>query len=269
MEESNVGKKEAILNKRNACIVAAGVSVFGERQAHLVDLFQEAAKRCLNDIPEFFPALLRYHLPCYQYTARDVKTGFTLISYSYEHSQTNSVNFLIYVADRFSALGVNPKDCVVQTDNGKEFVAGWNSGKRSAFEKWVDALFAEHKTIPPGAKTYQSDVESFHRLIEDEFYRIESVSSKADFIRKAATYIVWFNWARRNYYKGGTPTAIWKGTPSTIPPALSPPPHLQYIFPIFLDEITPYILALGGYHVPLLDINNLFFYCTMLFKSFY
>ncbi len=39
------------MNKRNACIVAAGVSNFGERQAHFVDLFQEAAKRCFDDIP--------------------------------------------------------------------------------------------------------------------------------------------------------------------------------------------------------------------------
>jgi acetyl-CoA C-acetyltransferase len=43
------------LNKRNACIIATGVSVFGERQAHLVDLFQEAAKRCLDDIPGLKP----------------------------------------------------------------------------------------------------------------------------------------------------------------------------------------------------------------------
>lgn len=209
----------------------------------------------LDDIPEFFPIFIRYNLPRYQYTVRDIRTGFTLIAYSYEHSQTASVNFLIYVADRFSALGVDTKGCVVQTDNGSEFVAPWNSGKRSAFEEWVDALFAEHKTIPPGAKTYQSDVESFHRLIEDEFYKIESVNSRLEFFKKAATYIVWFNWARRNHYKGDTPTAIWKGDPSTIAPWLSPPPNLQYIFPILLDKITPYILKQGGYHVPLLDIT--------------
>ena len=43
------------MNKRNSCIIGAGVSVFGERQAHIVDLFQEAAKRCLDDIPELKP----------------------------------------------------------------------------------------------------------------------------------------------------------------------------------------------------------------------
>jgi len=41
--------------KRNACIVGGGQSVFGVREAHLVDLFQEAAKECLNDIPNLSP----------------------------------------------------------------------------------------------------------------------------------------------------------------------------------------------------------------------
>lgn len=39
------------MTEKNACIIAAGVSKFGVRQAHIVDLFQEAAKRCLDDIP--------------------------------------------------------------------------------------------------------------------------------------------------------------------------------------------------------------------------
>ena len=43
------------MNKRKACIVGAGMSVFGVRQAHIVDLFQEAAKRCLDDIPGLKP----------------------------------------------------------------------------------------------------------------------------------------------------------------------------------------------------------------------
>jgi len=106
------------------------------------------------------------------------------------------------------ALGVKPKDCVIQTDNGAEFTSTWNSGKHSAFEKWVDAYFAGYSNIPPGASTYQSDVETFHRLIEDEFYRIEHVGSFMEFFKKAATYILWFNWARRNRYKGGSPVEV-------------------------------------------------------------
>ena len=147
----------------------------------------------LDDIPEFYPALIRHKLPAFEYTARDVRTGFTFISYAREYNQNNSVNFLIYLVDRLTVLGVNPKECTIQTDNGSEFMASWNAGKRSACEEWVDALFAGHSDIPPGAPTYQSDVETFHRLVEDEFYRIVLVGSAKEFFMKAATYILWFN----------------------------------------------------------------------------
>jgi len=43
------------MNDRRACIIAAGVSDFGVRQAHIVDLFQEASKRCFDDIPGLKP----------------------------------------------------------------------------------------------------------------------------------------------------------------------------------------------------------------------
>ena len=207
----------------------------------------------LTDIPELYPALIRYRLPRYEYTARDVRTGFSFISFAREFSQTNSVNFLVYLADRLVSLGVNPKGSVIQTDNGGEFVARWNAGKRSACEEWVDSLFAGHSSIPPGAPTYQSDVETFHRLVEDEFYRIESVKAKREFFRKAASYILWFNWKRRNRYKGGSPIEIWSKC-SDKGLKIAPAPKINHsIFPILLDEITPYILKQGGYHLPLPD----------------
>ncbi|MCM8796640.1 MAG: hypothetical protein NC923_01965 [Candidatus Omnitrophica bacterium] len=45
-----------------------------------------------------------------------------------------------------------------------------------------------HTLIPPGRKTYNSDVETFHKLIEDEFYRIEAPTSLDDFLAKAYAY---------------------------------------------------------------------------------
>jgi hypothetical protein len=58
----------------------------------------------------------------------------------------------------------------------------------------------EHHTIPPGAHTWQSDVETAHRLIEDEFYEVETLSSRDDFLAKATTYNLWFNAVRKNSY---------------------------------------------------------------------
>jgi hypothetical protein len=41
-------------------------------------------------------------------------------------------------------------------------------------------------------------VETAHRLIEDEFYKVERFTSRADFLWKAGAYNLWFNVARRN-----------------------------------------------------------------------
>ncbi len=48
----------------------------------------------LDDIPEYFPQMLRNNLPKYQYTARDVVSGLQLVSYSYELSLAYSALFL-------------------------------------------------------------------------------------------------------------------------------------------------------------------------------
>ncbi|MGH9375715.1 MAG: hypothetical protein ACRD1J_06065 [Terriglobia bacterium] len=38
----------------------------------------------------------------------------------------------------------------------------------------------------PAAHTYQSDVETVHHLIEDAFYNLETLTSRAEFLAKAA-----------------------------------------------------------------------------------
>jgi Domain of unknown function (DU1801) len=55
--------------------------------------------------------------------------------------------------------------------------------------------------IPPAAHTYQSDVETVHRLIQDEFFDIESFISRGDFLAKAHLYQHYFNLARPNSHK--------------------------------------------------------------------
>ena len=55
----------------------------------------------------------------------------------------------------------------------------------------------------PSAHSYQSDVETVHRLIADEFFDWESFSSRADFLAKASLYQLYFNLARPNSHKEG------------------------------------------------------------------
>lgn len=49
--------------------------------------------------------------------------------------------------------------------------------------------------LPPRACTWQSDVEAFHKIIEDEFYDIEDYERLDDFIAKSYAY---FNFKRKN-----------------------------------------------------------------------
>jgi hypothetical protein len=79
--------------------------------------------------------------------------------------------FILRLCEHLSAHGVPVPEICFQTDNGTEFTTTWNSLEKSAFTTAIEqVLSARHITIPPGAKTWQSDVETSHRLIEDEFY---------------------------------------------------------------------------------------------------
>jgi len=52
----------------------------------------------------------------------------------------------------------------------------------------VRALGANHRSIPPKRYTWQSDVDTVHRLVEDEFFDRETFTGPADFWRKVTTY---------------------------------------------------------------------------------
>ncbi len=134
----------------------------------------------LKDIVELYPALRRYNLPVYQYTARCVRSGASFISYGFEQSLINSCVFARYVLGHLRDMGIEVR--VVQTDNGGEFVGSWQSKERSMFTRLIEEEFGIlHRRIPPSAKTWNSDVKAFHRLIEEELYRVEGFDSLGDF----------------------------------------------------------------------------------------
>jgi hypothetical protein len=131
------------------------------------------------------------------------------------------------------SCGVSFQDCRFQTDNGSEFIGAWNAAEDSAFTKAVQAVKGlVHQTIPPGAHTWQADVETVHGLIEDEFYCVERFHSPSHFLAKAAAYNLWFNVARKNSSKGHkTPWEIVKERQANIHPPVA---AWQ---PVYLDEL--------------------------------
>lgn len=189
----------------------------------------------LRDIPEYWPAMNSYSLPKFQYTARDVTSGLVFLGYAKELSLTHATIFIDRVLDHLRSCGVDTTTVTIQTDNGSEFIGSWQQKGPSSFTKVVEQKYrATHKTIPPGAHTFQSDVETFHSIVQHEFYQIESFHGPNDFFNKMATYHLVFNYARTNSYKGfKTPMQIIKERNPSFHPAIG------FLPPLNLDALLP------------------------------
>jgi len=80
--------------------------------------------------------------------------------------------------------GINPETITIQTDNGKEFTNP-HSQKLTLFEKIITEKYkARHRLIPYRRHTYNSDVESFHNLIEEEFFISEKPNNETELLAK-------------------------------------------------------------------------------------
>jgi transposase len=187
----------------------------------------------LKDIPELWPQIKQHRLPLVQYTAREVTSGWQFVAYAQERCLAYSKLFAEIILEHLRACGVRFKHSRFQTDNGNEFVGSWQAKADSEFTKAVESVRGlRHHTIPPRAHRWQSDVETVHRLIEDEFYEVEQFASRADFLAKARAYNLWFNVGRKNSYKENqTPWEIIKEREPQVSPALCALP------PVFLDEL--------------------------------
>jgi len=165
----------------------------------------------LTDIPEIIGDLRYYKLPKYQITARDYKTGFQHIGFSHEKTSTATGIYIDYLCQQLEDRGIDLSKVTFQTDNGTEFVSR-SKNKLSLFEEMIiEKHKAKHKRIPPASPTYNSDVETVHNLIEDEFYKVETFKSKQDMIIKTFAYLIYFNNFRKNRNrKSQTPKDIFK-----------------------------------------------------------
>ena len=159
----------------------------------------------LKDIPNILnqslslqsKRLSRHGLPMYQYTARDIKTGTLFVALAHEHTRHTAAIFADRLLTHLANYGVVPR--VIQTDNGTEFVNTRNAlDTNSLFIQVVTRNGqTEHRRIPPGAKTWQSDVETSHWIIEREFYDTVAVSSDSNMVTKLRAYQWGFNMMRK------------------------------------------------------------------------
>ncbi len=197
-------------------------------------LFQQisADTKDLDDIPHYWPQARRLGLPLIQYTAREVRSGLLLWSFAQQRCASASAVFASRIQQHLARYGVSLRDLVWQTDNGGEFKGDFPSALSDS----------QHVRIPPAAHTYQSDVETVHRLEEDEFFDLESFASRGDFLAKTHTYQLYFNLVRTNSHKENQ-------SPWQIIERLAPrsPLELCLLPPVFLDY---YLNDRGGYDLP-------------------
>ncbi len=171
---------------------------------------QEDVKH-LYDIPYYWTQMMSLKLPRYEYTIRDVKSGFTALAFANEYNEQYSEILTELFLRHLRSFGIDLSDVIIQTDNGSEFGAKKRDIKTPGFVNTIMVEYeAEHRYIPPGCPNANADVESFHSTIEREFFDLESFKSKEDFFNKATVFQSFYNFVRPNFSKKGkTPLQIF------------------------------------------------------------
>lgn len=204
----------------------------------------------LNDIPECYPAYVRGDMPKYLLTARDYKTGWLFMAYSNYLDDKASSIFALYLLHHLNAAGVDLDQVTLQTDNGREFVNRLQ-GSKTLFQQVV-AQAANHDVIPPASPRFNSDVETFHKLVENEFLKIEDFTSLPRFFSLSTDYNIYFNFFRTNRNRRSkSPVQLLKEDRSDIKPT-----NIM-LLPIFCDMFRNYSIDdLKGVYFKGLPLNK-------------
>jgi len=196
-------KKKTITDKRNELWSV-------KKLTKAFEVIQVDVKH-LMDISNYYPLQWKYKLPKYEITARCVKTGATWLCLSDTKEAISAASFISMLLQHLKGHGFDVKTIRLQMDNGTEFFninAPWVQSK---VEQVMEYFEVKHNRIPPAAPTFNSDVETFHRLVEDEFYSIEQFISEKDMSQQLYTHMLDFNYIRKNSYKDNkTPLALLK-----------------------------------------------------------
>jgi transposase len=191
----------------------------------------------LSDIPEYWPPPSPERLPRYEFTAREVRTGMSFVAFAHSNDQSHAGAFARYLLEHLGRYGVDLGAVRIQTDNGNEFVgpASKKNLDPTEFQEVVAAAGARHDRIPPARSTWNSDVESFHRTVEDELYSVEPLRSRAELLGKAYTYQLFYNHFRKNRWRKDL-------SPREILEQVAPRRYDPGIFslpPVILEDLLP------------------------------
>ena len=205
----------------------------------------------LSDILKYWPLMRRLGLPRYEFALRELSVGASFFAYAHENTTTNASKFADYVAEHLKRRGIKTARIKWQSDNGSEYIGSVRKKTKrpSAFEKALIRHEIDHGRIPPRCSWMQGDVETFNRIIEEEFFEIESFGNETEFLGKAYAYQLYFNYLRKNRYRDNkSPVEILRERfPDVDEDVLNLPP-------VLLDDLDETLVAQGagsGYHVPI------------------
>jgi transposase len=149
----------------------------------------------VQDIPACWLPRSRLRLPRFQSTVPEPVSGACFTGYADQLAKSYAVFLAEQLSVHLAGQGVALSQLTWQTDNGCQFL---ESQQERGLPSTVRALGSEHRYIPPKGYTWQSDVETVHRLVEDEFFDRETFTGPQDFWDKITTYWYYFNWVRPN-----------------------------------------------------------------------
>ena len=219
--------------------------------------FSQIDTKDLSDIYQYWPYMRKLGLPRYEYTLRELSTGATFYAYANENNSTYASLFAKYVIEHLKSYGIQTARISWQTDNGSEFIGSARKkiNRLSAFERVLIANRIEHTRIPPRAFWLQNDVETFHRIIEDELYEIEDYANEIEFLGKAYAYQLYFNYIRKNRYRDNkSPAEILRERFPEIDEGVLnlPPIRLESLLETCYKEKDK-----SGYDVPISVLNHI------------
>lgn len=217
-----------------------------KRKLKAFELIQIDVKE-LKDQPDY-GLLVEGGFSGIEYTARDVRTGTTFVNLARKQNVSNSKLFIQRVGKHLKKYGVDLNEVTVQTDNGAEFGLGPGKQNRNKLSVYLEEEvgFKEHRFIPPAQATFNSDVERFHGLIQDEFYTVEEFESEDELAAKLTAYLWHFNVKRKNRYRQNN-WSPWE----MLQNLGNYPKELMLWFPWILDDY--FSSQRGGNDLPCVD----------------
>jgi len=196
----------------------------------------------LTDIANYYYYQQKFKLPTWQFSLRCPKSGATFISFMEGEKGEAACTFMTYVFEHLKRHQIDLTKLTIQMD-GASFAHNSRSLKKTAFRELIESYGAKLKVMPGKS---QEDVETFHNLIQTEFYERQSFSSREDFFLKAYHYIYHFNYIRKNRHKDWrTPLDFLKeDRPDISEKVLDlPPVYLEAHTDLYFAKLDPKYVA--------------------------